>query len=54
MNGSPPKMPDVPRYSLEELLVGTTPEALREAFEWGPDVGREVVEYEPSEQDSSD
>lgn len=31
-------------YSLEELLVGTTPEAMHEAFDWGPDIGREIVE----------
>jgi hypothetical protein len=52
MSGSPPKKPVVPRYTIEELLVGMTPEALSEAFEWGADVGREVVEHEPSEQDS--
>ncbi|HYD64517.1 AbrB/MazE/SpoVT family DNA-binding domain-containing protein [Azospirillum sp.] len=33
-----------PRYSLDELLKGVTPEAMREAFDWGPDVGREIVE----------
>jgi antitoxin MazE len=32
-----------PVYSLEELLVGMTPEAMHEAFDWGGDVGREVV-----------
>lgn len=32
-----------PRYRLEDLLVGATPEAMREAFDWGPDVGRETV-----------
>ena len=30
-------------YTLDELLVGITPEAMREAFDWGPDVGREDV-----------
>jgi len=30
-----------PRYALGELLVGMTPEALRGAFDWGPDAGRE-------------
>ena len=33
-----------PRYSLDELLEGVTPEAMREAFDWGPDAGREAVE----------
>ena len=33
-----------PRYTLDELLEGTTPEAMRAAFDWGDDVGREVVE----------
>ena len=32
-----------PRYVLDELLRGMTPEAMREAFDWGPDVGRENV-----------
>lgn len=35
---------DRPRYNLDELMKGVTPEAMREAFDWGPDVGREVVE----------
>jgi hypothetical protein len=26
------------------LLVGTTPEAMHQAFDWGDDVGRETVE----------
>lgn len=33
-----------PVYTLEELLVGMTPEAMHEAFDWGEDVGRERVE----------
>lgn len=33
-----------PRYTLDELLDGVTPQAMREAFDWGDDVGREVVE----------
>ena len=33
-----------PVYTLDELLVGMTPEAMREAFDWGPDLGRENVE----------
>lgn len=36
--------PSKPRYRLEDLLEGMTPEAMREAFDWGPDVGREVVD----------
>ena len=35
---------DRPVYTLEELLVGMTPEAMHEAFDWGEDVGRERVE----------
>jgi antitoxin MazE len=33
-----------PVYTLEELLVGMTPEAMREAFDWGEDRGRELVD----------
>jgi antitoxin MazE len=33
-----------PRYRLEELLAGMTPDAMHEAFDWGPDLGREAVE----------
>ena len=33
-----------PRYRLDELLAGATPEAMRDAFDWGPDAGREGVE----------
>lgn len=33
-----------PRYRLEDLLAGVTPEAMHEAFDWGPDRGREAVE----------
>jgi antitoxin MazE len=32
------------RYALADLLEGVTPEAMREAFDWGPDRGREIVE----------
>lgn len=32
------------RYELAELLRGVTPQAMREAFDWGPDKGREIVE----------
>jgi antitoxin MazE len=38
----------IPRFTLEELFRGKTPEEWRgayaSAFDWGPDVGREVVE----------
>ena len=33
-----------PVYRLSEILAGMTPEAMHEAFEWGPDRGRENVE----------
>jgi len=33
-----------PRYTLDELLAGMTPQAMHEAFDWGPDLGRESVE----------
>ncbi len=33
-----------PRYALEDLLLGMTPRAMSEAFDWGPDAGRESVE----------
>jgi antitoxin MazE len=36
--------PARPRYVLAELLKGITPQAMREAFEWGPDKGREIVD----------
>ena len=32
------------RYKLEELLKGMTPKAMHEAFDWGPDRGREVID----------
>jgi antitoxin MazE len=38
----------VPHFTLAELFEGKSPDewraAYRGAFEWGPDVGREVVE----------
>ena len=33
-----------PRYRLEDLLRGMSRRAMRRAFDWGPDVGREKVE----------
>jgi antitoxin MazE len=35
--------PSRPRYVLAEMLQGMTPEAMRQAFDWGPDRGREIV-----------
>jgi antitoxin MazE len=35
--------PKRPVYNLEELLSGITPKAMREAFDWGADKGREKV-----------
>lgn len=32
-----------PRYRLENLLVGMTPDAMHEAFDWGRDAGREII-----------
>ncbi len=32
-----------PRYRLDDLLRGMTPETMRDAFDWGPDQGREAV-----------
>ena len=40
--------PAVPRFTLEELFRGKSPDEWRSAyagaFDWGPDIGREVVE----------
>ncbi|HXP29969.1 MAG TPA: AbrB/MazE/SpoVT family DNA-binding domain-containing protein [Stellaceae bacterium] len=33
-----------PRYALKNLLVGMTPKAMRKAFDWGPDIGRESID----------
>lgn len=35
--------PTRPRYRLEDLVADMTPEAMHEAYDWGPDVGREIV-----------
>ena len=39
--------PAIPHFTLEELFRGKTPEEWRavyaDAFDWGPDLGREVV-----------
>jgi antitoxin MazE len=36
--------PAVPRYVLGDLLTDMTPQAMQEAFDWGPDRGRENVD----------
>ena len=36
--------PAAPAYRLADLLVNVTPEAMRSAFDWGPDRGRESVD----------
>lgn len=33
-----------PVYRLEDLMADMDPVALREAFDWGPDRGREIVD----------
>ncbi len=35
---------DRPHYDLKDLLIGMTPEAMHQAFDWGTDVGREDVD----------
>ena len=32
------------KFTLAQLMENTTPEAMREAWDWGPDVGREIVD----------
>jgi len=43
-NGQIVVAPARPRPTLDELLVGMTPEAMHEAFDWGEAVGRERVD----------
>ncbi len=31
-------------YTLEQMMENVTPEAMREAWDWGDDVGREIVD----------
>ncbi len=33
-----------PRYALDSLLAGMTPQTMRDSFDWGPDLGREIVD----------
>ena len=35
--------PRPPRYTLDQLLQGMSPEAMHAAYDWGPDIGRENV-----------
>ena len=41
-----------PQFTLEQLFRGKTPEEWRAlyavAYDWGPDVGREIIEDEPA------
>lgn len=32
------------RYKLRDLLRGMTPKAMHEAYDWGPERGREIVD----------
>jgi antitoxin MazE len=36
--------PARPRYRLEDLLRGMSRSAMRRAFDWGPDIGREKAQ----------
>ncbi len=33
-----------PAYRLEDLLVNMTPKTMHETLDWGPDLGREIVD----------
>ena len=33
-----------PAYRLEDLLVNMTPDSMHAAFDWGPGVGREIID----------
>jgi antitoxin MazE len=43
-NGQIVLSPARPRYRLEDLLHGMSRRAMRQAFDWGPYVGREKIE----------
>jgi antitoxin MazE len=43
-NGQIVLSPARPRYRLEDLLHGMSRRAIWQAFDWGPDVGREKVD----------
>jgi len=36
--------PLTPHYRLEDLLTNISPRAMRDAFAWGPDAGREAID----------
>ena len=36
--------PASPRYRLEDLIANMTPQAMHDAFDWGDDVGGEIVD----------
>lgn len=40
----PVKVPRRKRYTLDELLKGVTPENVHPEMDYGPDVGREIME----------
>lgn len=42
--GEPAGEAVAPRYSLDDLLANMTPEAAHAAFDWGDDVGREIID----------
>ncbi|EHY6648631.1 AbrB/MazE/SpoVT family DNA-binding domain-containing protein [Salmonella enterica] len=33
-------------YTLDELLAGITPDNIHRGIDFGPDIGKEIVEYE--------
>lgn len=33
-----------PEYRIEDLVADMTHENMRQAFDWGPDVGREIID----------
>ncbi len=37
--------PAAETWRLEDLLIGMTPDAMGEAFDWGDDRGREAVRF---------
>ncbi len=37
---------DPPSYTLEQLVRGVRPGELQQVFDWGDDLGQEVVEWE--------
>jgi antitoxin MazE len=35
------RRPEIPKYSLKELLAGVTPENIHPEVDWGPPIGKE-------------